>query len=123
MNCLIVLDLPYFQETPHVIGQREYVLSQEVLINLTISRVFFYFQPTGSYLLRKDVLQYITIISAVLNHQPIGSFLLETEVNTKYTSNWTKSLAVHEEFCLIGRIRFESQRSISISKFDTQIRP
>ena len=27
VNCLIVLDLPYFQETPHVFGGREHVLS------------------------------------------------------------------------------------------------
>ena len=40
-----------------------------------------------------------------------------------YANNWTGVYAVHEEFCLFGRVRFDSQTSIFISLFDTQIWP
>ena len=36
-------------------------------------------------------------------------------------NKWKIEPAVHEEFCLVGRASFDSQTSISISLFDTQI--
>ena len=63
-----------------------------------------------------------SVSSNLHNHLKL-LFIHSKQKWTHYANNNTRVLGVHEEFCLVGRVRYDSQTSISISLFDTQIWP